>query len=82
MTGHTKPTGDLRLNSQWSAIVGKKAGSILGCIKSSMANSMRKVILLSALPLQGHIRNSVQFWAPQVKKDRELLGQSSGGPQK
>jgi len=67
--------GDNRVTmSQQRALGAKKADGILGCIKRTVGSRARKVLLpLCSALVRPHLQCWVQCWAPQFKKDEELL---------
>ncbi|PKU41613.1 hypothetical protein llap_8085 [Limosa lapponica baueri] len=68
---------DKKLNpSQQCAPVAQKANHILGCIKRSVTNRLREVILpLYSALVRPYLEYGVQLWSPQHRKDRDLLDQ-------
>ena len=60
--------------SQQCTLTAKTTTSILGCIRRSAASRSRKVILpLCSAVVRPHLECWVQFWAPQCKRDTDIL---------
>ena len=66
---------DKKINmTQQCALTAQKANRILGCIKSSVASTLREVILpLHCALVRPHLESCVRLWSPQQKTDMDLL---------
>ena len=59
--------------SQQCAVATKRANSVLGCIKHSLASQFRAVVvLLYTALLWPYLEYCMGFWVPQYKKDVKL----------
>jgi len=60
--------------SQQCALTATKDNRILGCVKRSVANRSREVILhLCSALVRPHLESCVHLWSPQHRKDIDLL---------
>jgi len=60
--------------SQQCALAAKKVSDTLHCMSQIIASRLREMIFLlySAL-MRPHLEHHVQFWAPQYKREMDIL---------
>ncbi|GAB0186853.1 hypothetical protein GRJ2_001150600 [Grus japonensis] len=68
---------DEKLDMSWQcALAAQKDNCTLGCIKRSVANRSREVILPPySAPVRPRLEYCIQLWGPRYKKDMNLLEQ-------
>ena len=60
--------------SQQCALTAQKTNYILGCIKRSIANRLREVILpLYSILVKPHLEYCIEMWSPQYRRDMDPL---------
>lgn len=59
--------------SKQSVLATKNTNDILGCINRSIASRPRKVTPLCSALVRLHLENCIQFWAPQNRRDLDIL---------
>jgi len=60
--------------TQQCVLAAQKTNHTLGCIKSSMASRLKKVILtLYSVLVRPHLESCIQVWSPQHRKEVDLL---------
>ncbi|KAJ7402775.1 rna-directed dna polymerase from mobile element jockey-like [Pitangus sulphuratus] len=65
---------DTKLNiSQQCVLVAKKTKDMLGCMRMSVTSRSREVILLLYLEVRPSLESFVEFWAPQCKREMDVL---------